>query len=222
LDEFAPVEHLPAGATEITGHADTYGARKALCEQAAEEAIPGRVLAVRAGLIVGPHDDLGRFLYWIRRAASGGEMLAPGHPDVPVQLIDARDLAGRIVRMAESGNVGIYNATGPASVLTFQQMLEQCKAASGNQVRMTWVDDQFLLESGVTPFSDLPIWLPLKTHKGFFAIDCKRAFASGLGCRGLLQTAQDTLAWDTAAASQAQIGLKLEREQELLRAWKSK
>ena len=222
LDESAPAEQLPAGAIEDERNSDTYGARKALCEQAAEEILPGRVLNVRAGLIVGPHDGSGRFLYWVRRTALGEEILAPGDQNVPVQLIDARDLADWIIRMAESGNVGVYNATGPASRLTFHQMLEHCSKASGSHPRVTWMDDQFLLENGVTPFSELPFWLPLETHKGFFAIDCRRAFASGLVCRRLLETAYDTLAWDRAAGSQGQIGLKSEREKELLQAWKNK
>jgi len=222
LDESAVVEQLPAGSIEDEKNRDTYGARKALCEQAAEEAMPGRVLNVRAGLIVGPHDGSGRFLYWVRRAALGGEMLAPGHPNVPVQLIDGRDLARWIIRMAELRSVGVYNATGPASALTFHQMLEHCATAGGGPLRMTWIDDQFLLENGVTPFSELPFWLPLESHRSFFAIDCRRAFASGLVCRRLFETASDTLAWDRATGAQGQIGLKLEREKELLETWKNK
>ena len=147
-------------------------------------------------------------------------MIVPGDRNVPIQLIDARDLAGWIIRMAESGKVGVFNATGPASVLTFQQMLEHCSTASGSHPRMTWIDDQFLLENGVAPFSELPFWLPLKTHKGFFAIDCRRAFASGLVCRRLIETAYDILAWDRATGRQGQIGLKLEREKGLLLTWK--
>jgi len=95
LDESTPVGQLPAGAIEDEQNSDTYGARKALCEEAAEATMPGRVLIVRAGLMVGPHDGSGRFLYWVRRAAQGGEILAPGDPEAPVQLIDARDLAWR-------------------------------------------------------------------------------------------------------------------------------
>jgi 2'-hydroxyisoflavone reductase len=137
-------------------------------------------------------------------------MLAPGDHNVPVQLIDARDLAGWIIRMSETGNVGVYNATGPASVLTFRQMIEDCSAASGSHSHVTWMDDQFLLENGVAPFSELPFWLPLETHKGFFAIDSRRAFAAGLVCRPLRETAYDPLAWDRAAGGLGQIGLKLE------------
>jgi 2'-hydroxyisoflavone reductase len=171
-------------------------------------------------LIAGPYDGSGRFLYWLRRTALDKEMLAPGAPNLPVQLIDARDLASWIIRMAESRNTGIYNATGPPSMLTFQQMLECCKMAAGSHTHMTWIDNEFLLKNGVAPFSDLPFWLPLDTHKGFFAIDCRRAFAAGLVCRPLTETAHDTVLWDRAAGSQGQIGLNPDREKELLELWK--
>ncbi|HZG66597.1 MAG TPA: hypothetical protein VEZ12_07625, partial [Herpetosiphonaceae bacterium] len=57
---------------------------KALCEQAAEAAMPGRVLNIRPGLIVGPYDPTDRFTYWVRRVAKGGKVLAPGNPHAPV------------------------------------------------------------------------------------------------------------------------------------------
>ena len=124
--------------------------------------------------------------------------------------------------MAESRSVGVYNAAGPASLLTFQQMLEQLTVAASSDLRMTWVDDSFLLERGVKPFSDLPFWLPVESHKGFFAIDCSRAFASGLSCRRLAETAADTLVWARAASAQGRVGLASEREQQLLSLWKDR
>lgn len=222
LSESAPLEHLPPGTSEREDDSNTYGARKALCEQVAEEILPGRMLSVRAGLIVGPHDTLGRFTYWVRRAALPDEILAPGDPDAPVQFIDARDLAAWIIRMVESGKTGVYNATGPAETFTFRQMLEQCQAACGVHAPLTWVENQFLLENGVAPFHDLPFWLPVKTHEGFFAIDCHQAYASGLVCRPLIETAGDTLTWARTFGNPAQTGLSREREQELLRSWRSK
>lgn len=222
LTEIAPLEQLAPGSAEQQGNLNTYGARKVLCERAAEEILPGKVLSVRAGLIVGPHDTLGRFTYWVRCAALPEEILTPGDPNAPVQLIDARDLARWTIDMAESGKTGVYNATGPAASLTFRQMLEQCQAASDVRAPLTWVENQFLLENGVAPFRDIPFWLPLETHKGFFAIDCHRAFASGLVCRPLIETARDTLAWVRTSGNQAQTGLTREREQELLRIWRSK
>jgi 2'-hydroxyisoflavone reductase len=219
LNESAALEQLPAGAGEEAGNAATYGARKALCEQAADEAMPGRVLNIRPGIIVGPHDTTGRFLYWVRRAGSGSEVLAPGNPDRPVQLIDVRDLADWIVTMVELRKVGIYNATGPDDTLTFRKMLELCGTACSRQVRLIWADEQFLLEKGVKPFADLPFWLPAKSHRGFFEIDCRRAISSGLAFRPLVETARETLARSASAGGDIQYGLDETRERELLELW---
>ncbi len=199
----------------------TYGARKALAEQAANNAMPDRVLNVRPGMIVGPHDTSGRFLYWVRRTAKSGELLAPGSPDAPVQFIDVRDLANWIIGMAESRRAGTFNATGPASSLTFQRMLEQCRTASSSNVAVTWVDEEFLFEQNVKPFSDLPFWLP-KTHKGFFEIDCRRSISSGLAFRSLVETVRDTLEWDGSSNGHDPVGMDSLRETELLRCWKAR
>src|SRR6185436_16597594 len=122
VNETAPVAKLTSEQLEAANAIDTsgqtsavtygkmYGGLKALCEQAAEEAMPGRVLIIRPGLIVGPHDYTDRFTYWVVRVARGGEVLAPGRPDQPVQFIDARDLAGWIVKMIERQATGVYNA----------------------------------------------------------------------------------------------------------------
>ena len=90
-----------------------YGALKALCERAVEDALPGRAASIRAGLIVGPHDPTGRFTYWPHRIARGGDVLVPGPAERPIQLIDVRDLAAWIVTVAEERPAGAFNATGP-------------------------------------------------------------------------------------------------------------
>jgi nucleoside-diphosphate-sugar epimerase len=107
-----------------------YSELKAACAGEVQSALPGRTLVVRPGLIVGPHDPTERFTYWLRRLAGGGRVLAPDAPDQPVQLIDARDLAEWIVRMVEDGAAGVYNATGPATPLTFGAMLERIRSAA--------------------------------------------------------------------------------------------
>jgi 2'-hydroxyisoflavone reductase len=232
LDETAAVATLPHGVVEDETNAETYGARKALCEKAAEQAMPGRVLNVRPGIIVGPHDETDRFTWWVRRIASGGETLAPDHPDKPVQLIDVRDLAGWIIQMVERNQVGVYNAKGPSHVLTFQQMLEACKIASGSNSHLTWIDAQFLLEQGVVSFSELPFWISEAEWSGFFSVNSRRAMNAGLACRPLVETVRDTLLWDHNRSLPNEsssnlvpplrkgIGLDPERERELLRKWK--
>src|SRR4029453_13854665 len=107
---------------EITG--ESYGPLKALCEQAVEQALPGRTLVIRPGLIVGPHDYSDRFTYWVRRVAQGGELLAPAHPDWHTQIIDVRDLAEWTLRMVEQRGTGVYNATAPEYAPTSGPLLD--------------------------------------------------------------------------------------------------
>ncbi|MGC3957663.1 MAG: hypothetical protein QM813_06855 [Verrucomicrobiota bacterium] len=53
LDENGALEQLPDGVVEDMGDPETYGARKALAEQVAEDAMPNRVLTGDVG-----HDPL--------------------------------------------------------------------------------------------------------------------------------------------------------------------
>ena len=226
VDESSPVGVLAdERVEEITG--ETYGPLKALCEQAAEAAMPGRVLHVRPGLIVGPYDPTDRFTYWVWRAALGGAALAPGRPQRRVELIDGRDLAAWIVRMSAAQRSGVYNATGPNHELTMGETLEICRQASGSDARFPWVDEAFLLANGVAPWSELPLWLP-EVDNGVMAVDFQRAIAAGLAFRPLAETVQETLAWLRAdrvsadgdlASVQLRAGMAPAREAELLAAW---
>lgn len=224
-DEKAPVAtgKLPDETIEeITG--ETYGPLKVLCEQAAEKAMPGRVLIARPGLIVGPHDPTDRFTYWPVRVAKGGEMLVPGRPDREVQFIDVRDLAEWLVRMIEVGRTGVYNTNGPDYKLSMQTLLEAGQAVSGSQASFTYVSEKFLLDKGVTPWSELPLWVAEDEQPesaGFFKFDCHKAMADGLTFRSPAQTMGDTLEWDKTrpAGLERRAGMKPEREAQLLKAW---
>lgn len=221
MDEQAELGRLDDETVEqITG--ETYGPLKVLCERAVEQALPGRALIVRPGLIVGPHDVSDRFPYWPRRVARGGEVLAPGHPRVLTQIIDVRDLADWTVAMAERRATGAYNATGPAAPLTMGEVLETCREVTGSDARFTWVDDAFLLGQGVGPWMELPLWVPEEPDSaGFSAVDCSRAIGAGLTFRPLADTVRATLAWDAArpADTPRRAGLAAEREAQVLAAW---
>jgi 2'-hydroxyisoflavone reductase len=218
-DEEAPVSELPdPKVEEVTG--ETYGGLKVLCERAAEEEMPGRVLNVRPGLISGPHDPTGRFTYWPRRIAAGGEVLVPDHEGRTVQYIDVRDLAAWIVKMSEERRTGTYNATGPDYELQMGRLLEECETVSGAGAELVWVSEDFLEENGVEPFTELPLWLP-REHAGLLAIDCGKAIEAGLSFQPLAETIEDVLDWDraTKASVEPAAGLRPQREQELLLAW---
>lgn len=194
-DESSPVATIEDETVEeITS--DTYGALKALCEQAAEEILPGQTLIIRPGLIVGPHDPTDRFTYWPARVAAGGEVLAPGRPEAPVQFIDTRDLAVWTLDMAEREATGVYNADSPAGQFTMGQLLETCREVSGSDAVFRWAADDVLLAQGVGPWVELPLWLPdTPEYAGFMEVDCRKAAAAGLTIRPLADTVRDTLEW---------------------------
>src|SRR6476646_1853484 len=202
----------------------TYGPLKALSEQEAEKWFPGKTLIIRPGLIVGPGDETDRFTYWPVRIDRGGEVLAPGNSNDPVQFIDASDLAEWTIRMVENRETGIYNATGPAKPLGIGGMLDGIKNALKSDAKCTWVSEEFLTEQKVQPWSDMPVW----TGKGdaVARTNINRALSKGLTFRPLDVTARDTLAWFKALPPERQAhpkaGLSAEREAEVLAAWKKK
>jgi 2'-hydroxyisoflavone reductase len=217
-DEDAPVEELEDPTVEeVTG--ETYGGLKVLCERAAEEEMPGRVLNVRPGLISGPHDPTDRFTYWPRRVAAGGEVLAPDQPECQVQFIDVRDLAGWMVEMSAEQQTGTYNATGPDYRLRMGELLHECEAVGGGGARLVWVSEEFLEENGVEPFTEMPLWVP-REYAAMQEVDPGRAMAAGLTFRPVSETIRDVLEWDRMRAGKdLAAGLKPERERELLAAW---
>ena len=231
-NESTPVATIPDPTVEqVTG--ETYGPLKALCEQAAEAACPGKTCIVRPGLIVGPGDDSCRFTYWPVRVARGGRVLAPRAPkpdDVRVQFIDVRDLAAFQLKLVEDGHHGTYIATGPAGPLTMAEMLAGIKASVSNRVELAWVDEGWLLEQGVAPWMGLPLWIPQAPEfAGSGRASIEKALAHGLSCRPLAETARDTIADFEATKAERPAdfgwgvgrtpGISAEREAELLKAW---
>lgn len=201
-----------------------YGALKALCEQAAEDALPQRVTSIRPGLIVGPLDPTDRFTYWPVRMARGGEVLAPGAPGDPVQFIDARDLAAWIVRCVEESTFGVFNACGPVEPCSIGGLLEACQFVCGNDASLSWVDAEFLAEQGLQPWADLPVWAPAEgALVGLGTVSNRKAVSAGLTSRPVEATVRDTLEWWYAEPEERRkslrAGLSADREAEVLAAW---
>lgn len=218
-DEHAPVATLADETTEeITG--ETYGGLKVLCERSVHDAWGDRALTIRPGLIVGPDDYTDRFPYWVDRIARGGEVLAPGDPAQPLQVIDARDLGEWTVRLVEARQGGVLNAVGPDHVLSMERFLETCRAEVGPRSTLTWVAENFLLERGVAPWTEVPLWVPAK-EASFSMTSNRRAIEAGLTFRSIAATIRDTLAWSSTrpADHEWRAGMKPEREAALLREW---
>ncbi|HEY6050136.1 MAG TPA: NAD-dependent epimerase/dehydratase family protein [Thermoanaerobaculia bacterium] len=221
-NESTPVLQLTEpGSEEVRKH---YGALKALCEQAAETAMPGRTTNIRPGLIVGPGDPTDRYTYWPVRIDRGGEALAPGTGKDLVQYVDVRDLSAWIVQCIERGTMGVFNATGPEKPLPMAEMLASCRKASKQPASLTWVAEKFLDEHKVAAWEDMPVWTG--SEGGFSQIDCSKAIKSGLRFRGADETARDTLAWwktlPEDRRKKLRAGISPEREQEVLAAWKAR
>src|SRR5688572_21629848 len=222
-DESAPLAQLAnPNVTEVTG--ETYGGLKALCEKAAEAEMPGKVTIVRPGLIVGPGDNTDRFTYWPARADRGGEILAPGSAADPTQFIDVRDLAAFLLHLIELRTYGTFNADAPAGKITMGELLDTSRRVAGAASTVTWVPAAFLEKQNVSPWQDMPVWIPPEgEYAGFGRGSSAKAQAAGLTYRPLQVTAADTLAyWKSLPAERRatpKAGLSPAREAEVLKAW---
>jgi 2'-hydroxyisoflavone reductase len=212
VDEESPVAELGDLPRDQVTEA-SYGALKALCEEAVTDVFGPRALVLRPGLIVGPHDPTGRFTYWPHRVARGGEVLAPAPPDRPTQFVDVRDLGAWIVSLCEGGVGGVFNATHPG--ITFRELLDACERVAG-AAEIEWVAPHFLLEHDVGQWMELPLWIEDPEHAYADRVDVSRALAAGLTFRPLEETVRDTL---ELAETVDGVGLTPEREAELLGAW---
>lgn len=200
---------------------EAYGELKVLCENVVRERFPNAFVP-RPGLIVGPWDPTGRFTYWPARLADGGRVLAPLPRDADAQVIDVRDLAAWIVRAAEDGLAGTYNAVG--RTMTRKTLLETCRVVAGAEAELIWVDPDFLNEHSVGEWMELPLWLYDPGFRGMLSVDPSPAFAAGLETRPLEETARDTLEWVRSGEAPADppAGLDREKEQAVLDEWLSK
>jgi len=233
-DETAPRHTLENTTAREREGALSYGWQKTQSEEAAMAAYPGRATIVRPGLIVGPGDRSDRFTWWPYRIQRGGEVLCPGPRENPVQIIDARDLSQWMIRMAEMGETGAYNATGPESEMTMDQMLYGIRAVCTGEMSFTWVDQDFLAEQRVGSWMEIPVWIPFTEEmKGFSRWSIQKALSRGLTFRSLAETTADTLAmiqgWPVERRERLAMGrceenprgtgLTPDKEERILEAW---
>jgi 2'-hydroxyisoflavone reductase len=173
-----------------------YGKLKSGCERAVTEAFGDRSTIARAGLILGPHENVGRLPWWLRRMARGGEVLAPGDPSVPMQLVDARDLTTFLLDCGENGTAGTFNATAPPGNATYGDWLGWCVEATGGDAQLTWVADDLLLEHEVEPWTELPLWMPAgQDGDAVWQAATDRTAAAGMRNRPVRDTVLDTWDW---------------------------
>jgi 2'-hydroxyisoflavone reductase len=234
-DETAATTPMPAELDPYTleraNGGKYYGALKSFSEKEVAKHYPGINTIIRPGLIVGPLDRTDRFTYWPYRIDKGGEVLAPGTPNDPVQFIDSRDLAEWTIRMAENRVFGTYQATGPSKPLTMAEMLYGIKAVTTAGAQFTWVPADLLEQQKIRAWRDMTVWVPPTGQSaGFMRRNNAKAIAAGLTFRPLAVTAKDTLDWNKTR-SEAELkaiaegsvgGISAAREAEVLAAWKAK
>jgi 2'-hydroxyisoflavone reductase len=207
------------GTEDVTG--DTYGGLKVLCEREAEDAYGAdKLTVIRPTYVVGPYDHTGRFTWWVRRIARGGEVLVPGPPSSPIQVIDARDQADWTISLAEKQKAGYFISASPTPPFGFGDLLDATVRAVGpSGTTLTWADPDWLLAQGQTHQS-LPLWSEGK-DEGVLAADPTKAIASGLSPRPLAETVSDTWQWiqDSQPPLVPGWGISEEQETALLAAW---
>ncbi len=186
-------QDCPADAGPDDGE---YGKLKAGCERAVTELLGDRSTVARAGLILGPHENVGRLPAWLMRIARGGEVLAPGDPGVATQLVDVRDLARFLLDCGERRTAGTFNATAPPASSTYGELLDACVEVTGSGATLTWVPDDLLVEHEVEPWTELPLWMPPgQDGDAVWQAATDRTEAAGMRVRPLRETVADTWAW---------------------------
>jgi 2'-hydroxyisoflavone reductase len=205
---------------------DAYGPLKVGCEIACQAAFgERRLLTLRPHVVLGPYEYVGRLPWWLARMRRGGQVLAPA-PDRGVQPVDVRDVARFLVHCVEQGTSGVFNVAPSPQAASYGDMLRACVAATAEDaeraVELIWVDEDWLVEQGVTQWTELPLW---RNAAEPWAMNVARAAAAGLRCRPLAETAADTWAWlrhgGQAVAHErfAEHGIAPDREVVLIRRW---
>jgi len=169
--------------------------------------------------------------YWIGRMDKGGEILAPGDPLSLVQYIDARDLAEWVVRMVERGEIGTYNAAGPAMPMGIGELLGATRSMFSTPVRFTWIPSYWLIQQGVKTRDPSIFWVrPPESREPeeewvSYKVSSAKAIGKGLAFRPLATTLQDMMAHyrDLSPENQAKFVTEWrpQSEQQLLTAWHS-
>ncbi|MER7440769.1 reductase [Micromonospora avicenniae] len=222
-DEDAPTVEAAPDAED-----GDYPQNKAGAERAVREVFGERALLARAGLILGPGEDIGRLPWWLGRIARGGDVLAPGPVDLPLQYVDVRDLAGWLLDQGARARGGAYNVVSRTGHATMGELLGACVRVTGAAARLRWTSPEPILSAGIVPWNDLPIWIP-RGHEYRWLQEraVERAYAAGLTCRPIAETVEDTWRWLRAVGTvppragrpaRAPVGLDPAREAAVLAA----
>ena len=197
-----------------------YGPLTGACVVGARALLGDRATVVRPTYVVGPWDHTQRFTHWVRRMSEGGEVLGPGNPADPLQVVDARDLGRFVVDLLEKDVAGTFHAVTPEPPYTFGDMLADVLAVvAPSGTTITWVDQAWLLEQGESD-GTIPLWGGGDPWILANAASPAAAVAAGMKNRSVRQSAVEVLDHLRAGPTTgSDPGLTREREAELLAAW---
>jgi nucleoside-diphosphate-sugar epimerase len=224
-DETAPVVDAdpdsPVGIEDISN----YAAAKRGGELAVLRAFGDGALIARPGLILGPYENVGRLPWWLRRIERGGRVLAPGDPDKSFQYVDARDLASWMLAAASDRTGGAFNLVNRPGATTIGELLDLAVRVTGSKAELVWTPQERVLEAGISPWTELPIWVPRDPeYDAMETMDTSAAIAAGFTSRPLRETVADTWAWLQVEGDPAPrlgrtpVGLDPAKEEEVLSA----
>ncbi len=192
--EDAPLVEGASADAEQTAYAqDKRGGELAVLDSFGED----RSVLVRAGLILGPYENIGRLPWWLARMARGGPVVAPGPRDLPLQYVDVRDLAEWILHAAQRELSGPYILVSPQGHATMGELLDACVRVTGGGAEPRWTEPEVILEAGIEPWTELPVWVPPGSdlYDALHSADVSRAVGTGLDCRPVAETVADTWRW---------------------------
>jgi nucleoside-diphosphate-sugar epimerase len=218
-------ETVPASPDAEDGD---YPALKRGAELAIEAAFGDRALYARAGVILGPREDQGRLSWWLLRMQRGGEVLAPGPRERPIQYVDARDLARWLLDAGERSVSGPFNVTCRRGHATMGALIESCREATGEAAELAWVEPDYVIDAGIEPWTELPVWIPPEHEYAWLHdMNVERAHSAGLRCRPAKETVKDTWNWLLSIDQRPPLketathGLDPGKEKAVLAAWRS-
>lgn len=194
-EDTTPVLKVPDGITSIQKLEYDYGVMKARNELTVIKGFgKDRSIIVRPTYMIGPGDNTDRFTYWPERLSRGGEVLVPGKANDPVQYIDARDVAGFMIRLAENKKAGVYNAVGPASPTGMHAFIYGAYAAFSSPISFVMIDDHAFLEKhGI--LDQVPWIMPVGDNAGSALVNNTWSISHGLSFTPLAESVRDIYNW---------------------------
>ena len=85
---------------------------------------------------------------------------------------------------ADRGLGGAFNTVGRSGHATMGELLDAAVRVTGSDAELVWASPEVIEEAGISPWIELPIWLPDDDeYGGMHDGDVSAAYNAGLTCR---------------------------------------